>query len=286
MSGYPSNLYRHPKNGTARRHRWRKHTAFPAILFIGLLFLIVGLALVPAMLPSAEPESSADGSVEDSSDSAVSADALAEPVQEQDADNTESPSIQDTALHGRKKEMTSPVLESSADILERHVEIQLQRLSSYFSDGSYWNHIGTDISNMTDTERAMCVTDTPCAHSSNGYEYCNIYNGVMAEYFPQYDYETQCLGYASLISDLIFGLDAPVTEFYSFDDLHIGDHIRLVQNEHSMIVTDIDFETDTITVTEVNADYENCAITWNRQITREELYSSEPDVRFYTRYTD
>ena len=29
-----------------------------------------------------------------------------------------------------------------------------------------------------------------------------------------------------------------------------------------MIVTDIDWDTDTITVTEVNVDYENCQISW------------------------
>lgn len=183
-------------------------------------------------------------------------------------------------------EFVTPVLETASDLLEHRAKTQLKRLSQYFTDGSYWNHIDIDISEMSDEDRAMCVTDTPCTHSVNGYDYCNIYNGVMAEYFPQYDYETQCLGYASLISDLIFGLDAPVIEFYNFDDLHIGDHIRLVYNEHSMIVTNIDWETDTVTVTEVNADYESCEISWNRQITRDELYALESDVRFYTRYVD
>ena len=68
---------------------------------------------------------------------------------------------------------------------------------------------------------------------------------------PQYGDETQCLGYASIISDLLFGYDAPITEFYDFDELRIGDHIRMGWYEHSMIVTDIDWDTDTITVTEV-----------------------------------
>ena len=53
-----------------------------------------------------------------------------------------------------------------------------------------------------------------------------------------------------------------------------------------MIVTDIDWETGTLTVTEVNADYENCEISWDRTITRDELYTMEGDVRFYTRYSD
>lgn len=118
---------------------------------------------------------------------------------------------------------------------------------------------------MTADEIAMCVTDTPCNHSVYGYGNCNIYNGLMDDFFPQYEDETQCLGYASLISDLLFGYDAPITEFYDFDELRIGDHIRMGWYEHSMIVTDIDWDTDTITVTEVNVDYENCQISWGRR---------------------
>ncbi len=179
----------------------------------------------------------------------------------------------------------TPTLQTTDALTEIRVERQLKRLSDYFTDGSYWNHYDIDTTGMSDLEIATCVTDTPCAHSVNGYTYCNVYNGAMATVFPQYDYDTQCLGYASLISDLLFGTDAPVTEFYDFDSLRIGDHIRLVNNEHSMIVTDIDWDTDTITVTEANADYENCAISWGRTITRDELYSMESDVRFYTRYS-
>ena len=53
-----------------------------------------------------------------------------------------------------------------------------------------------------------------------------------------------------------------------------------------MIVTDIDWSTDTITVTEVNADYENCRISWGRTITHDELYSMEGEAIFHTRYID
>ena len=108
----------------------------------------------------------------------------------------------------------------------------------------------------------------------------------MDDFFPQYEDEMQCLGYASIISDLLFGYDAPITEFYDFDKLRIGDHIRMGWYEHSMIVTDIDWDTDTITVTEVNADYENCQISWGRQITRSELLGMEGDLTYYTRYAN
>ena len=201
-----------------------------------------------------------------------------------DSAETSTDKVVETAYLSRS-ELAAPVLETADALTEARVLLELDQLAFYFEAGCYWNHYGIDVSSMSDLEQAMCVTDSACAHSENGYDFCNIYNGAMSEAFPEYDYETQCLGYASLISDLLFGTDAPVTEFYDFDDLRIGDHIRLVQNEHSMIVTDIDWSTDTITVTEVNADYENCQISWGRTITRDELYSMEGEATFYTRYT-
>lgn len=171
-----------------------------------------------------------------------------------------------------------PLFVSSGNLAEQGVQTRLELLEDYFPNGMYWNHVGVDTSEMTADEIAMCVTDTPCNHSVYGYGNCNIYNGLMDDFFPQYGDETQCLGYASIISDLLFGYDAPITEFYDFDELRIGDHIRMGWYEHSMIVTDIDWDTDTITVTEVNADYENCQISWGRQITRSELLGMEGDL--------
>ena len=179
-----------------------------------------------------------------------------------------------------------PLFVSSGSLAEQGVQTRLELLEDYFPNGMYWNHIGVDTSEMTADEIAMCVTDTPCNHSVYGYGNCNIYNGLMDDFFPQYGDEMQCLGYASIISDLLFGYDAPITEFYDFDELRIGDHIRMGWYEHSMIVTDIDWDTDTITVTEVNADYENCQISWGRQITRSELLGMEGDLTYYTRYAN
>lgn len=179
-----------------------------------------------------------------------------------------------------------PLFVSSGNLAEQGVQTRLELLEDYFPNGMYWNHVGVDTSEMTADEIAMCVTDTPCNHSVYGYGNCNIYNGLMDDFFPQYEDETQCLGYASLISDLLFGYDAPITEFYDFDELRIGDHIRMGWYEHSMIVTDIDWDTDTITVTEVNVDYENCQISWGRQITRSELLGMEGDLTYYTRYAN
>lgn len=61
--------------------------------------------------------------------------------------------------------------------------------------------------------------------------------------------------------------------------------IQLPEVMHSMLVTAVDTEAETVTVTEVNADFETCRIAWGRSITRDELYETDSTVTFYTRYT-
>lgn len=182
---------------------------------------------------------------------------------------------------------TTPTLSSDGARTEEEAAARLKTLSQYFEDGRYWNYIGTGLPWGEGT--AFSVTDIPCAHSVNGYNFCNVYNGVLGDYFPEYGVEMQCLGYASLLSDLVFGTEAPVTVHYDFDKVRVGDTIRLVYYEHAMLVTDVGIQEDGtpyILVTEVNADYENCQITWNHLITKNELYALGDIVKYFTRYED
>lgn len=137
---------------------------------------------------------------------------------------------------------------------------KLERLELLFPAGSYWNCAETTGDSLKDYLTA--VSYTPCDHSDDIY-YCREYNGAFLDYFD-YDTNIQCLGFAELLSDLLFGEDAPVTVFYDFDSLQVGDHIRLNDYEHSMIVTSI--SGTTIGVAECNEDYETCEIGWNRQV--------------------
>lgn len=233
-------------------------------------------------VPESEAESIPDDAYEDTEESALSD----TPAQHGTKDRVLSAGETKDAAELVDSYTSIPLFATGDEIVEQRVREQLALLEDYFPDGMYWNHVGVDTSKMTDEEIALCVTNVPCDHSAYGYGSCNIYNGLTDDFFPQYGDEMQCLGYASLISDLLFGCDTPITEFYDFDKLRIGDHIRMGWYEHSMIVTDIDRDTETITVTEVNADYESCEISWGRQITRDELESMEGDLTYYTRYAD
>lgn len=56
-------------------------------------------------------------------------------------------------------------------------------LAEFFPDGKYWNHLNIDVSDMEQDESCMIVTDIPCEHAVNGYEWCNEYNGETPELF-------------------------------------------------------------------------------------------------------
>lgn len=188
--------------------------------------------------------------------------------------------------------VTAPVTEKSAfpaadgsiaardDASPPDISEKLAVFETIFEDGRFWNHTGeTDRMDPT-----LCVTDTPCAHSTAGTETCNTYKGALLAEFPEFR-GVQCFGYASLLSDLLFGADAPVTAHRDFSRLRAGDMIQLPEVMHSMLVTAVDTEAETVTVTEVNADFETCRIAWGRSITRDELYETDSTVTFYTRYT-
>jgi len=180
-----------------------------------------------------------------------------------------------------------PEFETSADFgdVEKQpksmsVEEKLKILEGQFPSGKYWNH--RELQDMGDT--CFCISDVPCEHSRNGYEFCNQYQGAMRDLFSDFS-GIQCFGYASLISDLLFGVDAPISEHQDLERIRVGDHIRFLNAEHSVIVTEIGRDENNklyVGVTECNADYENCRISWGRRITEDEL----TNIWVCTRYLD
>lgn len=176
-----------------------------------------------------------------------------------------------------------PTLSEEGAETEAEARETLASLSVYFEDGCYWNTAGVP----ADAQDAFSITDTPCDHSMDGYVFCNTYSGITETCFPEYGSgSTQCLGYASLLSDLVFGTEAPIRVHYDFDRLRVGDHIRLRSWEHSMVVTEIGTEADGsryIQVTEVNEDYETCRISWGAhdhrgRAVRAWRYRADPDT--------
>ncbi len=168
---------------------------------------------------------------------------------------------------------------SSTSLFEETAEKTFDKLKSQFPEGMYWNHMYEDIAYGEETPYS--VTDTPCNHYDYGELYCNFYNGKTEELFPDSTL-CQCLGFASLLSDQVFGEDAPLHIFYDLSMLRVGDHIRLSEWEHSLTVTAISDEG--ITIGEVNQDYEHCMITWSRELSWYELEGLEWDSEYITRY--
>ena len=148
-------------------------------------------------------------------------------------------------------------------------------LREVFPHEAYWNNLGYD----GDIASYLNISHISCAHKEDK-NYCNTYNGKTKDLFPWGD-NTQCLGFASMISDFLFGKEAEIESFSDYDKLEIGDHIRLTEAMHSMIV--IEKNTNYVKVVECNANFQSCLITWGREISKEKLIANSGDYIFFKR---
>lgn len=95
-------------------------------------------------------------------------------------------------------------------------------------------------------------------------------------YSPRFGNGYGCYGFAAKLSDTVFGTEKAYTTHSSFDNIRVGDNIR-IGNSHSVIV--LTKESNYITVVEGNY---NSSVHWDRKITASSLASSGFTV--YTRY--
>lgn len=157
------------------------------------------------------------------------------------------------------------------------VQEKLNALRSKYPEGYYWNA-------HTPSEKYPAVTETPCSdHSAGKYSMCI----------------GQCWCFADLISDEVFGEDAPVTYDITAETMKIGDHIRT--SHHSVIITDLIKEGDVIGYDFYNEEnitsfsdrvivvhcnwYGTCNIMWDYDYTYYIYYYDSVDSYYsYTRY--
>ena len=144
--------------------------------------------------------------------------------------------------------------------------IELQKI---FPEGKFWNHMGLEATNSEVTNNIYSVTDIPCNHTKNGENYCNAHYGKSDDLYPYKATCCQCRGFTSLLSDLIFGADAPVRYFEDYDELRIGDQARIDGDYHSVFI--IDKTDEYVIVAECNRDLQTCQINWGRKILREDM---------------
>lgn len=136
---------------------------------------------------------------------------------------------------------------------------KVQELQKEFPKGYYWNHAGN--------AKNGSVTKTPCNHKE-GKCYCNVYDSKSTRACG-FKVGRQCAGFASMLSDRVFGKDAPVRIFYNYDDIRVGDQARINNNSHTVFI--IEKTDDYVVVAECNADYKTCVINWGRKIPRSGL---------------
>jgi hypothetical protein len=136
---------------------------------------------------------------------------------------------------------------------------KVAELQQKYPKGYYWNHAGNG--------KNLGVTTVPCDHK-NGKCYCNVYDSKSTKACG-FKVGRQCAGFASILSDEVFGKDAPVRIFYNYDEIRVGDQARINNNSHTVFI--IEKTDDYVVVAECNADYKTCVINWGRKIPRNQL---------------
>ena len=276
---------RRPKRPVVHsRHGWPNRSwHIPALMGAVCLLLAASLAVgvmelgtggSAASIQEAASVESAQGEEESETEAGVSQAALRE-----EAELSEASSAVESAPEESSQgavDFAVSYYEEPQPITEEEAAATLESLRDTFPDGSYWNHMGLE------EWDEFTVTDIPCDHDLYWDTYCNSYTGGIQELFPQFEPMEQCLGFAALLSDLVFGEDAPVSTFTDYTQLRVGDHIRLELTEHSMTVLTVVEEG--ITVVECNRDYEHCLISWDRFLSWEELAAYSYEMECITRY--
>ena len=249
------------------RRRWDPvHTLVGAACAALALALVVGLwKLGPASATEPAPQG------ESQSEALPAGAAAEEPASFRSEEGLEATPLPQPAT-------PTPSPTPAPMLSEASAQAALNALREDFPEGWYWNHVGVE-----DWDE-FTVTQTPCEHALYGYGDCNSYSGALQPAFPNDDPMIQCLGFAALLSDLVFGEDAPVTEFTDYTQLRVGDHIRLLYTEHSMTVASVG--EDGVTVVECNSDYEHYRISWDRFLSWEDLAAHSYEMECTTRYAD
>lgn len=276
---------RRPKRPVVHsRHGWPNRSwHIPALMGAVCLLLAASLALgvmelgtggSAASVQEAASVESAQGEEESETEAGVSQAALWEEAALSEASSAVESAPEESSQGA--VDFAVSYYEEPQPITEEEAAATLESLRDTFPEGAYWNHVGVE-----DWDE-FTVTDSPCQHDLYWDAYCNTYTGGIQELFPQFEPMEQCLGFAALLSDLVFGEDAPVSTFTDYTQLRVGDHIRLELTEHSMTVLTVAEEG--ITVVECNRDYEHCRISWDRFLSWEELAAYSYEMECITRY--
>lgn len=157
----------------------------------------------------------------------------------------------------------------SESYMAQRIYNKLIKLKKRFPDGKYWNHKGYKFSKNQDV--SGFVTDRPCNHKNKRSSIaasCNYYYG--RDKVLGY----QCWGFASLLSDKVFG-KASYSRHKKYKKAKVGDHVRY--GNHSVIIVE---KYDTYIIA-AEANYGGtCMIKWGRIIPK----SSLRGATYYTRY--
>ncbi|MCR5154730.1 MAG: transglutaminase-like domain-containing protein [Lachnospiraceae bacterium] len=146
---------------------------------------------------------------------------------------------------------------------EEYILSKISELKEKYPSGKYWNHGG--------------VSDEPCNHKEGIY-HCNRHDSVIDALYVHGSIGDQCRGFASLLSDEVFGKEIGAYAFTNYDELRVGDLFRIMfrpgtekRRYHAAMI--IEKTDEYVVVAEANYDFVTCKIRWGAKYTKEYLES-------------
>lgn len=143
---------------------------------------------------------------------------------------------------------------------------KLTELMERFPSGRYWNRADVE---EQETVAYDHISDKSCNHNSNGNKLCMIYEGRSNEAYPYKVAGRQSVGFASVLSDIVFGKELSAYSFTDYASVREGDQARIDNDTHTVFVQE---KTDEyIIVAEVNENGNDCIISWGRKLVKSQL---------------
>ena len=165
--------------------------------------------------------------------------------------------------------LTGLVFTSVESVAAGGVVTRINALRSKFPHNMFWNHYANN--NHNHNGFAGSCTSGSC-NNPNGYTSspCSTHNGLVGVGgidCNNFDGAVQCMGFAYKLFYDVFGVYASqTTNRYDFDNIVVGDYVRINGDTHSALV--IGRNGSTLTVAECNLDGSgpayNCKIRWDK----------------------
>lgn len=196
-------------------------------------------------------------------------------------ETNENPTTQELVDGGNENQSTTenvnlPLYDRDYEAWIAEFETIIEGIKTQYPEGMFYNSVGVSNNDEenpnSQTGNVTSITTSECNHELYGTKYCNEYHGKSNDAYPYAVAGRRDVGFASMISDLIFGKEAEAYIYYEYDDIKVGDQARINNDSYTVII--LEKTDDHIIVGGIDYETNICRIMWEKKIKKNELSSA------------